>query len=266
MQRAIWRFSSTAHKIFIQVLQTGGARSRLVSADSRDLCICGATRKGQCQSEWNVVAEEMLESLVESLPKSSNFDINRTGAASTPYIHFLAQVTHLRALVCKVYIPKTRLSARSCAPGYPMRSWRAMWLPIGGSSNFANVILSVISGLMLVSDFGSSKITANHFAVEFLSLLVFPVSLTLGHSSCTLCIGAMFTCMLRITQTTRDLCKVIGWRLTHSLVLVWPVFWIIIYRWYSVNEFHRLRDINKVIDFKSSIPPLNYFCNSRYQS
>lgn len=63
-----------------------------------------------------------------------------------------------------------------------------MWLPIGGSSNFANVILSVISSLMLVSDFGSSKITANHFAVEFLSLLVFPVSLTLGHSSCTLCI------------------------------------------------------------------------------
>lgn len=178
--RAILRLSVASHKIFIRVLQTGGIRSRLVLADSRDISVFAVRReRDSVNPNETSSAEEILESLVESLPKSSNFDINRTGAASAPYIHFLAQVTHLRALVCKVYIPKTRLSARSCAPGYPMRYPDVRHgCRSGASSNFANVILSVISGLMLVSDFGSSKITANHFAVEFLSLLVFPVSLT----------------------------------------------------------------------------------------
>lgn len=95
----------------------------------------------------------------------------------------------------------------------------------GAFSNFANVILSVISGLMLVSDFGSSKITANHFAVEFLSSPRIPRVFDVTRScrfSCTLCIGAtsMRTCILRISQTTGDLCRVIGWRLTRSLVIV----------------------------------------------
>lgn len=112
------------------------------------------------------------KSLVESLPMGSNFDINPTGTVLAPlYIHFLAQVAHLRALVHKVHILKTRLSVHLATLWDPhvRRGCRS-----GASSNFADAISSVISGLMLVSDFWSSKITANHFAVEFLSLLAFP--------------------------------------------------------------------------------------------
>lgn len=133
-------------------------------------------------------------------------------------------------------------SARSCAPGYPMRSWRATWLPIGGSSNFANVILSVISGLMLVSDFGSSKITANHFAVEFLSRLVFPVSLTLCRFSCTSCIDVHLY-SVNHPNDVRSLQS--NWLTVNSLAGA-RLTSLLNHYWYFVNEFHRLRDTNKV--------------------